>query len=114
MLSVNGLKAPPPPAIDTFAVAIGLQPGCGFGLGEGLGVWPRISVAPRVRKIALRAMTIHWSGRFTSRACGDFAASLCLNMVVMISSWFVLLEGNRTGFKQGLETDGNAVVTWIS
>jgi len=36
MVNENGLKAPPPPAIETLAAASGLQPGCGLGLGDGL------------------------------------------------------------------------------
>lgn len=36
MVSENGLKEPPPPAIVTFAAATGLQTGCGLGLGDGL------------------------------------------------------------------------------
>ena len=35
MLSVLGLKGPPPPLIVMLADAIGLQPGCGEGLGLG-------------------------------------------------------------------------------
>jgi hypothetical protein len=35
-------------------------------------------------------------------------------MVVIVPSGLLLLEGDRVGFKEGLETDGNAVVTWIS
>lgn len=38
MVNENGLKAPPPPAIETLAVATGLQTGCGLGLGEELGL----------------------------------------------------------------------------
>jgi hypothetical protein len=79
----NGLNGPPPPVMVTFAVAIGLQPGCGPGLGEGLalgeglgdglGVWAGVWVAPRLRKIALRAMTIHWipNGGSARRVWGD-------------------------------------------
>jgi hypothetical protein len=51
-------------------------------------------------------------GSFQSRLGGFCCAVLleygCHNVFV-----FVLLEGNRTGFKGRLETDGNAVVTWI-
>ena len=42
MVSENGLKAPPPPAIVTFAVLVNAQPGSGLGdglaFGEGLGL----------------------------------------------------------------------------
>ncbi len=38
MVSENGLKAPPPPAIVTLAVLVKAQLGSGLGLGEGLAL----------------------------------------------------------------------------
>jgi hypothetical protein len=38
MVSENGLKAPPPPAIVTLVAATGLQTGIGLGLGEELAL----------------------------------------------------------------------------
>jgi hypothetical protein len=94
MVNENGLKEPPPPAIETLAVPVtaqvgiglgeGLAPGEGLGLGEGLGVWASIWLAPTVRKIAPRVLTAHriQNGRL---ACGARVAWFCLK-IVMVSS----------------------------
>ena len=74
MVSENGLKEPPPPAIVTLAAATGLQAGCGLGLGDGLVpgdglalgdglglgeglTWARARVEPRPRKTRATKMT---------------------------------------------------------
>jgi hypothetical protein len=101
MVSENGLKEPPPPAIATLAVPVTLQVGIGLGdglalgegLGEGLGlgVWARAWVAPMLRKItpSVAAAPRIQNGRFGSGERPDFVVWSLSKMVLIIFSLFV-------------------------